>query len=38
MSNDEYFEELDEIAAIDEALSSNEPTIPWDEVKAELGL
>ena len=35
---DEYLEDLDDIAAIDEALSSNEPTIPWEEVKAELGL
>lgn len=35
---DEYLEDLDDIAAIDEALSSNEPRIPWEEVKAELGL
>jgi hypothetical protein len=32
MSNDEYLEELDDIAAIDEALSNNEPTTPWEEV------
>jgi hypothetical protein len=38
MNNDEYLEELDDIAAIDEALSSNEPMIPPEEVKAELGL
>ena len=34
----EAMEELDDIAAFDEALSSQEKPIPWDDVKRDLGL
>ena len=34
----ESFEELEDIAAFDEAMSDKDPTIPWEQVKKDLGL
>lgn len=34
----ESIEELEDIAAFDEALSDKDPTIPWEQVKKDLGL
>lgn len=31
-------EDLEDIAAFDQAMASNETPIPWDEVKKDLGL
>lgn len=31
------WEELEDIAAFDEAIASDPPTIPWDVVKVDLG-
>jgi antitoxin Phd len=30
-------EELEDVEAFDEALEENEPTIPWEQVKVDLG-
>ncbi|NYG56689.1 type II toxin-antitoxin system prevent-host-death family antitoxin [Nocardioides perillae] len=30
-------EELDDVAAFDEALAETSPTIPWEQVRADLG-
>ena len=34
----ESIEELEDIAAFDEAMSDKDPTIPWEQVKKDLGL
>jgi antitoxin Phd len=34
----EAWEEMEDIKAFDEALADSAPHIPWEEVKAELGL
>ena len=34
----ESIEELEDIAAFDEAVSDKDPTIPWEQVKKDLGL
>ena len=34
----ESIEELEDIAAFDEAMSDQDPTIPWEQVKKDLGL
>ncbi|MDP1711219.1 MAG: type II toxin-antitoxin system Phd/YefM family antitoxin [Candidatus Nanopelagicaceae bacterium] len=34
----ESIEELEDIAAFDEAMSDKDPTIPWEQVKRDLGL
>ena len=34
----ESIEELEDIAAFDEAISDKDPTIPWERVKKDLGL
>ena len=34
----ESMEELEDIEAFDEAISSNDPLIPWEQVKKDLGL
>ena len=31
-------EELEDIAAVDEAMKDNSPGIPWEQVKKDLGL
>lgn len=31
------WEELEDIAAFDAALAETEPSVPWDQVKADLG-
>lgn len=31
------WEELEDIAAFDAALASSEPSLPWEQVKADLG-
>ena len=33
----EAWEELEDIAAFDEALAEGEPSVPWEQVKADLG-
>jgi prevent-host-death family protein len=34
----ESIEELEDIAAFDEAMSDKDPTVPWEQVKKDLGL
>lgn len=34
----ESIEELEDITAFDEAMSDKDPTIPWEQVKKDLGL
>ena len=34
----ESIEELEDIAAFDEAVSDKDPTIPWEQVKKDLGI
>ena len=34
----ESIEELEDIAAFDEAMSDKDPTIPWEQVKKDLGI
>lgn len=34
----ESIEELEDIAAFDEAMSDKDPTIPWEQAKKDLGL